>query len=49
LNDLVQVGLATLLIDTDHAQITGAGASLMRLIDALIAEVAAQYLSRPGR
>src|SRR6266496_2734513 len=49
LNDLVQVGLATRLIDTDHAQITGAGASLFRLIDALIAEVAAQYLARPGR
>jgi len=49
LNDLVQVGLATRLIDTDHAQITGAGASLIRLIDALIAEVAAQYLARPGR
>jgi hypothetical protein len=49
LNDLVQVGLATRLIDTDHAQITGAGASLFRLIDALIAEAAAQYLARPGR
>jgi hypothetical protein len=49
LNDLVQVGLATRLIDTDRAQITGAGASMMRLIDALIAEVAAQYLARSGR
>jgi len=49
LNDLVQVGLASRLIDTDHAQITGAGASLIRLIDALIAEVAAQYLAQPGR
>ena len=49
LNDLVQVGLATRLIDTDRAQITGAGASLIRLIDALIAEVTAQYLARPGR
>jgi hypothetical protein len=47
LNDLVQVGLATRLIDTDHAEITGAGASLIRLIDALIVEVATQYL--PGR
>jgi len=49
LNDLVQVGLASRLIDTDHAQITGAGASFIRLIDALIAEVAAQYLAQPGR
>ena len=49
LNDLVQVGLATRLIDTDHAQITQAGASLIGLIDALITEVAVQYLARPVR
>lgn len=43
LNDLVQVGLAARLIDTDHAQITAAGASIINLIEALIAEVAQQY------
>ena len=44
LNDLVQVGLATRLIDTDHAQITAAGAGIVRLVEALIADVAKQYL-----
>ena len=40
LNDLVQVGLASRLIDTDHAQITAAGAALVDLID----EIAVQIL-----
>lgn len=39
LNDLVQVGLAVRLIETDHAQLTAAGASLVRLVEALVAEV----------
>lgn len=43
LNDLVQVGLATRLIDTDHAQITTAGASMVRLIEILGAEAARLY------
>lgn len=43
LNDLVQVGLASRLIDTDHAQITAAGAHLVRLFKALSDEVARQY------
>ncbi len=36
LNDMVQVGLATRLIDTDHAQITVAGASMVCLVETLI-------------
>jgi hypothetical protein len=40
LNDLVQVGLALRLIEIDHAQITAAGASLVRLIEAVSTEVA---------
>lgn len=43
LNDLVQVGLATRLIDTDHAQITVAGASVVRLVEALSSEMVARY------
>lgn len=43
LNDLVQVGLAVRLIDTDYAQITAAGASLVRLVEALTVELAQQY------
>lgn len=43
LNDLVQVGLATRLIDTDHAQITAAGASMIRLVEELGAEAARLY------
>ena len=35
LNDLVQVGLAARLIDTDHAQLTAAGAALYQLFDAV--------------
>jgi DNA-binding HxlR family transcriptional regulator len=45
LNDLVQVGLATRMIDTDHAQITAAGASLVHLVDQIITEVTEQYLA----
>ena len=45
LNDLVQVGLATRLIDTDHAQITAAGASLVHLVNQIVTEVTGQYLT----
>jgi hypothetical protein len=45
LNDLVQVGFATRLIDTDHAQITAAGASIVKLIDQIVAKVSEQYLA----
>jgi len=44
LNDLVQIGMATRMIDTDHAQITAAGAGLVKLIDQIISEVTDQYL-----
>lgn len=47
LNDLVQVGLATRLIDTDHAQITAAGASLVHLVRQIATEVTGQYLAKP--
>ncbi len=43
LNDLVQVGFVARLIDTDHAQITGAGAGVVQLVEALAAEVSAQF------
>ena len=33
LNDLVQVGLVTRLIDTDHVQITAAGAGIVVLVN----------------
>lgn len=46
LNDLVQVGLATRLIDTDHAQITTAGTSMVRLVETLGAEAARLYNKR---
>lgn len=49
LNDLVQVGLATRLIDTDHAQITPAGASLLRLVEALVDAAVQQYASADRR
>ncbi len=49
LNDLVQVGLATRLIDTDHAQITAAGASLVHLVNQIVTEVTGQYLAKPPR
>ncbi|MCL4294394.1 MAG: hypothetical protein KJ077_01630 [Anaerolineae bacterium] len=40
LNDLVQVGLAIRLIDTDHAQVTAAGARLVNLVEAMSTAVA---------
>lgn len=43
LNDLVQVGLATRLIDTDHAQITAAGAKMVEWIAGLVEEVMEVY------
>jgi len=43
LNDLVQVGLASRLIDTDHAQITAAGAAVVQRISALGEQVAASF------
>jgi hypothetical protein len=49
LNDLVQVGFATRLIDTDHAQITVAGASLVHLIRQIMSEVTSQYLKTAAR
>lgn len=49
LNDLVQVGFATRLIDTDHAQITAAGASMVKLIDQIVAKVSEQYLASDGQ
>ncbi len=45
LNDLVQVGLASRLIDTDHAQITAAGAAMSELIDLLIGQVMERYVA----
>ena len=49
LNDLVQVGLATRLIDTDHAQITSAGAGVVNMIDDLTSRVTEQYLAKQTR
>jgi hypothetical protein len=49
LNDLVQVGFATRLIDTDHAQITAAGASLVHLVRQIMSEVTSQYLITAAR
>lgn len=46
LNDLVQVGLASRLIDTDHAQITAAGAAMSALIEQLVGQVMEQYLQK---
>jgi len=43
LNDLVQLGLAIRLIDTDHAQITPAGAAMLQLIEVLQSGVIEQY------
>jgi len=43
LNDLVQVGLATRLIDTDHAQITAAGAGVVGFMRDMIEEVIQVY------
>ena len=44
LNDLVQVGLATRLIDTDHAQITVAGDGMVRMINQIVTEITGQYI-----
>jgi len=43
INDLIQVGLATRNIDTDHAQITPAGQALAAWVDELIEAVAQGY------
>ena len=43
LKDLVQVGLAARLIDTDHAQITAAGVGVVGFIRKLIEEVTRCY------
>ncbi|MFQ5418845.1 MAG: hypothetical protein ACE5FD_00115 [Anaerolineae bacterium] len=40
LNDLVQVGLVTRLIDTNHAQITAAGVAVVQLVGAIVRETA---------
>lgn len=44
LNDLVQVGLAMRLIDTDHAQITAAGASMVRFVEQTADQIQQTYL-----
>lgn len=49
LNDLVQVGLAARNIDTDHAQITTAGLTLMRWLEALIAAVSQNYRNNSAK
>ncbi len=46
LNDLVQVGLAMRLIDTDHAQITPAGASMLHLVTQIMDETVTQYQAK---
>ncbi|MBX0330916.1 hypothetical protein K2Z83_24980 [Oscillochloris sp. ZM17-4] len=46
LNDLVQVGLAARMIDTDHAQITPAGAAMLQLVEALAGGAAANYRAK---
>jgi DNA-binding HxlR family transcriptional regulator len=46
LNDLVQVGLASRLIDTDHAQITAAGAAMVELIEEIVNKSAKAYLEK---
>ena len=46
LNDLVQVGLAARLIDTDHAQITAAGAAIVQLVEEISAQTSVQYLAK---
>ena len=43
INDLVQVGLAARLIDTDHVQITAAGANLIFLLNELADKTAQNY------
>lgn len=49
LNDLVQVGLATRMIDTDSVQITEAGAALVRWINELAAAIVDTYTRPVGR
>lgn len=49
LNDLVQIGLASRLIDTNHAQITAAGANMVVLIEALATKVTEQYTSNDNQ
>ncbi|MFQ5943391.1 MAG: hypothetical protein ACE5JF_07550 [Anaerolineales bacterium] len=44
LNDLVQVGLVSRNIDTDHVQTTLAGNSIVQLIKRIASEVSGQYL-----
>lgn len=44
LNDLVQVGLATRLIDTDYAQVTDAGLNFVQLIESISKTVVQEYL-----
>lgn len=39
LNDLVQVGLVIRLIDTDHAQITAAGAGIVDLVNQIASQI----------
>jgi DNA-binding HxlR family transcriptional regulator len=46
LNDLVQVGLVTRLIDTDQAQITAAGASMVHLVNQIMNELKKMYLGQ---
>jgi len=43
LNDLVQVGLVSRLIDTDQAQITGAGANMVRMVKLITSVVEEEY------
>ncbi|MDH5506054.1 MAG: hypothetical protein OEZ02_02405 [Anaerolineae bacterium] len=47
LNDLVQVGFASRMIDTDHAQITAAGAQMAALVEGIIGEVQTLYAKNP--
>jgi len=43
LNDLIQVGMVTRLIDTDHAQITAAGGAFVSLVEEIAGKVADKY------
>ncbi len=49
LNDLVQVGLASRLLDTDSAQVTPAGLALYRLVSYCSQEVSARAADLLGR
>ncbi len=46
LNDLIQVGLASRNIDTDHAQISRAGLALTRWLEELISSVSQNYAEK---